>query len=157
MKYSPLHSLQPEYSMFKRDIEKEIIPFCIENNIAIITYAPLYSGLLTGKFFLEGAPVPDDTNRRMKRKNFEEPFFSINKETLQALKNIADQYGKTLTQLAINWNFNQKGVTSTIVGIRNPAQAEHNLRTTDRNISETDMQQIDQILQLRVKKISAYE
>ena len=118
-KYCPLHSLQPPYSMFDRKIEKDIVPFCMENNIAIITYAPLYSGILTGKFFFDNIPVPDDTNRKMKKKDFQEPRLSINKATLSQLKAIASQYKKTLTHLVINWNFSQKGITSSIAGMRN--------------------------------------
>ncbi|MCF7888357.1 MAG: aldo/keto reductase, partial [Candidatus Omnitrophica bacterium] len=107
MKYCPLDCLQPEYSMFVRDIESDVVPFCQKNNIAIISYAPLYSGLLTGKFFLKESTIPSDRNRKLKSFHFTEPYFSINKETLEELESIASGYQKTLTQLVINWNFSQ--------------------------------------------------
>ena len=153
MNYSPLHCLQPEYSMFKRCIEDEIVPFCQEHKISIITYAPLYSGLLTGKFYLDNLPVPDDTNRRMKKKELEEPLFSINKDTLSQLKEIASGYKKTLSQLVINWNFSQKGITSAIVGTRNLKQVQDNLGSLNWSISDADMQKINQILSQREHKI----
>ncbi len=153
MKYCPLHCLQPQYSMFYRNIEEDIVPFCLENNIAIISYAPLYSGLLTGKFFLDGKKVPKDTNRKMKAKEFEEPRVSINKETLLALKKIADGYNKTLTQLVINWNYSQSGITSSIVGTRNIAQLNDNLGSVDFQISDDDMKKIDEILKNRLTRI----
>ena len=157
MKYCPLHSLQPQYSMLVRDIEKEIVPFCSKNNIAILTYAPLYSGILTGKFFLDNVTVPDDINRKLKRKDFQEPRFSINKETLQFLKNIALGYKKTLTQLVINWNFSQPGVFASIVGARSASQLKENSASMGWDISQADRLLIEDILENRLKKIALTE
>lgn len=154
MKYSPLHSLQPQYSCFERGIEEEIIPFCIQNNVSIITYAPLYSGILTGKFFFEGIKVPNDTNRDLKKKDLEEPGCSINKEALSRLKDIAANYQKTLAQLVINWNFSQNGITSTIVGTRNLSQFKDNLGACNWQISRDDMDKIDKILKERLTRIN---
>ena len=155
MKHSPLHVLQPQYSMFQRDIEQDIVPFCLENNIGIISYAPLYSGILTGKFFFDNVKVPDDTNRRMKQKDFQEPKLSINKNTLSQLKEIAAIYKKTLTQLVINWNFNQEGIVSSIVGTRNLSQLEDNLGSIGWKISSDDMEKIGQILRKRESQIKS--
>jgi len=153
-KYAPIHSLQPPYSMFDQSIEEEIIPFCIENSIGIITYAPLYSGLLTGKFFLDGANIPGDINRKMKKQHLEEPFFSINKATLVKLKKIADKNGKTLAQLALNWNFNQRGIISAIAGTRKLAQLYDNLGSADWKLVEEDLITIGNILFQRLEKIN---
>ena len=153
MKQSPLHCLQPQYSMFYRDIEKDIVPFCLKNNIAIISYAPLYSGLLTGKFFLDDKKVPGDINRKMKAKEFEEPRATINKETLSTLKKIADGYGKTLTQLVINWNYTQGGITSSIIGTRNTSQLSDNLGSVGFKISKVDREKIDTLLKKRLEQI----
>ncbi|MBD3263904.1 MAG: hypothetical protein GF375_02230 [Candidatus Omnitrophica bacterium] len=154
-KYSPLHCLQPEYSMFNRSIEKETVNYCLENNIAIISYAPLYSGLLTGKFFLNGAAVPEDINRKMKSKDLSEPLYSINKTFLLKLDGIASKYGKTLTQLAINWNFSQRGIISSIVGMRNEIQAEENLGSMGWSISDDDKKEIDSLLAQRSEEINS--
>ncbi|MCK4912400.1 MAG: aldo/keto reductase [Candidatus Omnitrophica bacterium] len=156
-KYAPIHSLQPSYSMFDRDIEEEVIPFCIENSIGIITYAPLYSGLLTGKFFLDGAKIPGDINRKMKSRDLEEPCFSINKTTLIKLKKIADKHGKTLAQLALNWNFNQKGVTSAIAGARKLSQLYDNLGSTGWKLDKEDLTMIRDILAERFIEIEKVE
>jgi len=153
MKYCPLHILQPQYSMFERGIEDDIISFCIANNIGIISYAPLHSGILTGKFFFDNVKVPNDINRQMKRLEFQEPRLTINKKTLSQLKDIASSYKKTLTQLVLNWNFNQKGITSTIVGIRKLSQLEDNLGSVGWKISSQDMQKIYIILKERESKI----
>jgi aryl-alcohol dehydrogenase-like predicted oxidoreductase len=155
MKYCPIDSLQPEYSMFKRDIEPEIVPFCQDNDIAIISYAPLYSGLLTGKFFLTDTDIPKDRNRKLKSFHFTEPYFSINKETLQELKVIASGYEKTIAQLVINWNFSQSGITSSIVGSRKEKQLEENLGSMGWKLSTEDQEKIDEILKQRTRKINA--
>jgi len=153
MKYSPLHCCQPQYSMFVRDIENDTVPFCLDKKIAIITYAPLYSGLLTGKFFLDDRKIPNDINRKMKRQDLEEPRFSINKEALTELRKIASSCGRTLTQLVINWNFNQKGITSAIVGTRKASQLEDNLGSVGWKISEGDLKTIEGILSERLERI----
>ncbi len=153
MKHSPLHLLQPQYSMFERSIERNTVPFCMENNIGIITYAPLYSAILTGKFFFDNVKVPEDINRQMKQAEFKEPRLTINKETLSRLKEIAAQYKKDLTQLVINWNFSQKGITSCIVGIRKLSQLEDNLGSVGWKISSDDMEKIGQILNERESQI----
>jgi len=156
-KYSPIHSLQPSYSMFDRRIEEDVVPFCIENSIGIITYAPLYSGLLTGKFFLDGAKIPSDINRKMKSQDLEEPCFSINKTILLKLKDLAGKYGKTLAQFVLNWNYNQKGITSAIAGTRKLAQLYDNLGSVGWKISEEDLRTIDDILAERLSKIEKVE
>ena len=152
MKYSPLHTLQPPYNMFKRRIENDIIPFCLENNISIIIYAPLNSGILTGKFFFDNVEIPDDFCRR-NHKDLKEPFFSLNKETLRRLKEIAQKYNKTLTQLVINWTLTKKGITSVLVGARSRQQIEENIGGAGWTINNQDNEKIEQILKEREKKI----
>lgn len=153
-KYSPLHSLQPPYSMFDRKIEEDIIPCCIENSIGIITYAPLYSGLLTGKFFLDETKVPNDINRKMKKEDLEEPRFSINKDALSKFKKIADKYKKTLPQLVLNWNYNQGGITSAIAGTRKLLQLYDNLGSVGWKIPGEDLRTIEDILREREDKLA---
>lgn len=152
-RYCPLDILQPEYSMFKRDIESEIIPYCRKNDIGIISYAPLYSGLLTGKFFLNDNPVPSDTNRQLKSMHFKEPYFSLNRKALKKLKTIASTYQKTLTQLVINWNFSQNGVTSSIVGARKPSQIKENLGSAGWKLTDEDLGKIGLILSEREEEL----
>jgi len=157
MKYCPLHCLQPQYSMFFRDIETEVLPFCREREISVITYAPLYSGILSGKFFLEGVQVPLDLNRKIKDKEFKEPRISINTQALQGLKEIASSYQKTLSQLAINWNFSQNGVTSAISGMRSRNQFEDNIGSCGWEMSGEDMARITKILDAREANIKDAE
>ena len=153
MEHSPLHFLQPPYNMFKRDIEKDIIPFCIKHKICIINYIPLHSGILTGKFFFQDVPVPNDVCRK-KHRDLHEPLFSINKEILTKVKTIADKYNKTLTQLVLKWTYMQQGITSVISGARNIFQIEDILGSTDWELEQKDIDNINEILKERDEKIS---
>jgi len=148
MKYSPLHSLQPPYSMFRREIEKDILPFCIENNLSVIVYSPLHGGVLTGKFHLDGAKIPED-ERRKNIPDLKEPAFSRDKKILEKLREIANRYGKTLAQFALNWTFNQKGITTILVGARNIRQLKENINCTDFEISQEHLKQVEELLSQR--------
>ncbi len=152
LKYAPLHTLQPPYNMFRREIEEEIVPFCARHNIAILGYIPLHSGILTGKFFFDDVPVPDDLCRR-RHKDLHMPLFSINKEVLTRLKAMAQNYCVSLTQLVINWTAHQPQITSVLVGARTRAQLQENSRSLGWEISAGDTEQIEQILAERQEKI----
>lgn len=151
MKSSPLHSLQPRYSMFRREIESETLPFCIKNNIAVIAYSPLDSGVLTGKFFF-GEKIPQDKVRSINY-DLKEENFALNKEVIIKLKEIASKYKKNLAQLALNWVIVQKGLTCAIVGARNPSQIEENTGSAGWEMNKEDMEPIESILKEREERI----
>jgi aryl-alcohol dehydrogenase-like predicted oxidoreductase len=148
MRYCPLHMIQPPYNMFMRQIEDDIVPFCIEHDIAILVYAPLHSGILTGKFFDSQAAAPQGHGRKNFR-DLKEPLRSINKDLVRRLGEIAAGYGKTLTQLVLNWTLRQKGITALIVGARSAAQLEENTGGADWRIGEDDMRTIETLLSQR--------
>ncbi|MCK5707318.1 MAG: aldo/keto reductase [Candidatus Aureabacteria bacterium] len=154
MKYSPLHSLQPHYNMFIRDIEKGTVPFCIENNISILSYSPLHAGILTGKFFFDNVPTPKDIVRYHHTIDLEEPRLSINKDALFKIKEIAEKYCYTLSQLVIYWTFNQKGITAALVGARNNDQLYCNAKSASIDIDKDDINKINSILNKREQNIS---
>ena len=151
LQFCPLHCLQPPYNMFRREIESEILPFCIKNNIAVIAYSPLNNAILTGKFFF-GEKIPQDKvrsiNYDLRGRNFE-----VNKEIILKLKDIACRYKKSLAQLAINWIIAQKGMISAIVGARRPAQIQENIGALGWEIVEEDMHLIESILKEREERI----
>ena len=153
-KHCPLDAVQLEYSLFNRKIEAETLPYCLENGIGVLSYSPLFSGLLTGKFFLPAKKlIPADRARREKSAHFEEPLFSINRDALKKLNSIAEGYGKTLTQLAVNWNFSRKGIASSIAGSRSPGQVSENAGSLSFRISDSDIKRIDEILLEREREI----
>ncbi|MHC4139402.1 MAG: aldo/keto reductase [Planctomycetota bacterium] len=147
LKYGQIVSLQPMYSMLERDVEKDRLPFCIDNNIGIICYSPLASGVLTGKY---------DENTRFKDwrgqniiGNFTGEVYVSHIKKVKELKKIAQKHDKTLAQLAINWLLHQKGVTTAIVGVKNPGQVEQNIGAVGWDISGDDLKAISDILNER--------
>lgn len=121
---TPLASNQVPYSMVLRDIEKEVVPFCIDNGIGILAYSPLQRGLLTGKI------TPDykfnEGDHRKSTKFFQEPNLSRTNAFLDEIKPIAEKHDATLAQLVINWTLQQPGITSVLVGARNKEQVAQN-------------------------------
>ncbi|MDD5439863.1 MAG: aldo/keto reductase [Candidatus Omnitrophica bacterium] len=148
MEHCPLHALQPPYNMFRREIEDEVLPFCIEHKIACLVYQPLHAGILTGKFFFDGATIPNDINRK-NHPDLKEPLYSLNKEILAKMKDIARKYDKTLTQLVINWTSLQAGVTSVLVGARNYDQVDENIESVGWTIEQKDLDAIYALLDIR--------
>ena len=93
----------------------------------------------------------------MKHKELEDPRLSINKEIFSQVKAIAQDYGRSLAQLVINWNFSQKGITSAIVGTRNLVQLKDNLLSVGWKISQQDTLRIEELLKERADRIKRSE
>ena len=123
-KVAEITSLQPPYSMLNRGVEDEILPFCQRNNIGVINYSPMQSGLLTGAMTRERINnMPEDDHRR-NRKEFKEPQLSRNLELADLLKRIGSRHNVEAGVVAIAWTLNHPAVTAAIVGGRSPEQVE---------------------------------
>lgn len=136
MKFGVLSSDQPKYNMLEREIEADVLPFCREHNIGVLCYSPLAHGILTGKVGMEREFTGDDLRR-------EHPLYTPDRREktlrfLERIKPIAEKYGKTLAQLALNWTIHQPGVTAAIVGARRPEQIDENVGGADWRISRED-------------------
>ncbi len=136
-------SLQPPYSLFFRHIEKSIVPFCLENDIGIIAYSPLAQGLLTGKFSPENRPEPEDI--RSRNKLFQSPTFEAAIEAVATVREVGERYGKTPAQTAIRWVIQQPGITSAIVGGRNPHQVQENVGATGWKLDDEDIKLLSSV------------
>ncbi len=152
---APVASLQPPYSMLRRDAEKDLLPYCKKHNIGVVAYSPMQRGLLTGKFSKDylATLAPDD--HRLRSAEFTEPQFSINLEFVEELKLIAARAGKTIAQLAIAWVLRRPEVTAAIVGARRPSQIEETAPAADFKLSKTDLAEIEKLLVEREKKLSS--
>ena len=152
-KIHPVASLQPSYSMIRRGVEEQLLGYCAENNIGVVAYSPMGRGLLTGKFSQERlAGLPLDDHRR-KSPEFHEPQFTATLELVDKLRLIAERNGKTLAQLVIAWVLRRSEVTSAIVGARRPEQIEETAPASDWNLAEEDIEEIEQLLAERQRKI----
>jgi aryl-alcohol dehydrogenase-like predicted oxidoreductase len=121
---APITSLQPPYSMLRRAIEEEILPFAQANNIGVVNYSPMVSGLLTGKMTSErvAAFPPDDWRRRAVE--FNEPRLSRNLRLVELLREFGKQHNVEPGVVAVAWTLYHPAVTAAIVGGRSPQQAE---------------------------------
>ncbi|MDH5459010.1 MAG: aldo/keto reductase, partial [Nitrospinota bacterium] len=148
LKIGPLVSLQPEYSLLQRSIEKEAVPFCLIHDIGIIAYSPLASGVLTGKY-------DRDTKFKDWRSKgiigqFTGEAFVKNIEKVEQFKAIAESEGKTCGQMAVNWVTHQPGVASALVGVKNDRQVEENLKSVGWKMEAPVQDQINQIFAVEV-------
>jgi aryl-alcohol dehydrogenase-like predicted oxidoreductase len=135
---------QMQYSMLNRSIEKEIVPYCISNNIGILAYSPLQRGLLAGKItkghkFNEGDSRPSTIYYR-------EPNFSRILKLNDDLGKIADELNVTPAQLVLNWTINQPGITCALAGARNPGQVLDNIKAAGFTIPEEIMSVINRLI-----------
>ncbi|MCA2723508.1 MAG: aldo/keto reductase [Microcystis sp. M048S1] len=140
--YARIESIQPPYSLFWRSVEKEIMPYCIDNNISILAYSPLAQGLLTGKFRNGYQLAAED--HRIKNKLFHGENFQRVQAALNQLEPIAERYNCSLAQLSLAWLIKQPQ-TNAIAGVRNAAQAVNNAQAMTINLTPEDLKLIDNI------------
>ncbi len=125
MKLGKIESLQPDYSLLNRSIEKEVVPYCERNKIGIIAYSPLASGLLTGKYG-KNAKFSDWRGKGIIG-CFSGAQFEKNMEKVARLKAMGKSIGKTCGQMAINWVVSQGQLTTALLGVKNEQQVAENV------------------------------
>lgn len=142
----PVAGLQPPYSLLRRDIETDLMPYCAKNNVGLVCYSPMQKGLLTGKFSKEHMQTLADDDHRRSDPNFSGARFERNLQIVEALKDIAQRSGKTVAQLAIAWVLRKEEVTAAIVGARRPGQIEETVQAGDWVLDEKEIAEIETIL-----------
>ncbi len=135
-------SIQPQYNLLARDIELEILPACMDNGIGLLPWSPLGGGWLTGKYSRSERPegasrLGEDPNRGVEaydRRNTETTW-----KVLEAVEDIANARGSTMSQVALNWVRNRPAVSSVLLGARTVAQLTDNLGALSWNLTEDEM------------------
>jgi aryl-alcohol dehydrogenase-like predicted oxidoreductase len=146
-KIAPVTSLQPPYSLIHREIEDEVLPYCLREGIGVIVYSPMASGLLTGAMTRErAAKLPKDDWRRG-HPDFTEPNLSRNLELVDRLKEIAKRHNRSVGEVAIAWVLRNPAVSGAIVGARNARQAEGVMRAGDLRLSDKEVSEIEEFLE----------
>jgi aryl-alcohol dehydrogenase-like predicted oxidoreductase len=140
--YGRIDSVQPPYSLFWRKIEKDLVPYCVENNISILAYSPLAQGLLTGKFGPNHQFDPEDN--RAKNQLFQGETYQRAQQALEKLRPIAERHQTTLGNLALAWLIAQPKAHA-IVGARNTEQAVQNAKAGEVTLSAEELAEIDKI------------
>jgi aryl-alcohol dehydrogenase-like predicted oxidoreductase len=141
-KIAPITSLQPPYSMLRRAIEKEQLPFAQKHGIGVINYSPMVSGLLTGAMTAErvkGFP-PDDWRRRAPE--FNEPRLSRNLRLVDLLREIGNGHGVSPGVVAVAFTLHHPAITAAIVGGRSGSQVEGMAPALEFRLSDGEFKQI---------------
>lgn len=143
-------SNQPQYNMFYRNIESEIMPLCHREGIGIINFSPLDQGILTGKY-KPGEPLPEGSRATDSRQN---QFMNLSQGELdqqqltkvQKLGSIAQQENLTMSQLALAWCLRNPALSSVIIGATKASQVEDNAGAAGKKLSAQTLDAIEQIL-----------
>lgn len=139
----PVVAHQHQYSLLRRDIERDILPFSRRRHIGVLAWSPLASGFLVESFDLTSLTHDDF---RLRLPFAQEPAWSSIERARGALMSVAYQHGKRLEDLAIAWILRQPGMTGAIVGARNQREAERMVDGVDWMLTSHDMAAIDDAL-----------
>jgi aryl-alcohol dehydrogenase-like predicted oxidoreductase len=132
-----LASNQVPFSMVKRNIETDVIPYCIEHHKGILAYSPMERGLLTGK--MKPGQQFGEGDHRAGLKFFKDENIERTNAFLAKVKPLADEKNATLGQLVIRWTINRPGITVALVGARNAEQASQNAKAIEVKLNEEEM------------------
>lgn len=145
-KIAPITSLQPPYSMLRRGVEAEILPYAQANGIGVINYSPMLSGMLTGKMTAERiAAMPADDWRR-NSVEFNEPLLSRNLRLVELLREIGSGHGVNPGVVAVAWTLHHPAITAAIVGGRSGSQVEEIVPALEFRLSQSEYEQIGAFL-----------
>ncbi|MBO0796531.1 MAG: aldo/keto reductase, partial [Ktedonobacteraceae bacterium] len=146
-KIAPISSLQPPYSLIHPEVQEEILPFCERNNIGVIVYSPMASGLLSGGMNRDRVRNFARDDWRRNSQDFQEPRLSRNLELAKLLSDIGFPYNVPAGVVAIAWTLNNPAVTGAIVGLRSVEQLEEILPAAEFHLTERELAQIDKFLE----------
>jgi aryl-alcohol dehydrogenase-like predicted oxidoreductase len=136
-------SLQPPYSLLHREIEDQVLPYCLREGIGVIVYSPMASGLLTGAMTRERAANLPKDDWRKNHPDFTEPNLSRNLALVERLQELARRHNRSAGEVAIAWTLHHPAVTGAIVGARNARQAEGVMRAGDLRLTDGEVNEIE--------------
>jgi aryl-alcohol dehydrogenase-like predicted oxidoreductase len=140
---APVTSLQPPYSLVHREIEDQVLPYCLGAGIGTIVYSPMASGLLTGAMTRERAAQLPRDDWRKSHPDFTEPNLSRNVALVERLREIAERHNRSAGEVAIAWTLHNPAVTGAIVGARNARQAEGVMRAGELRLTNEEVNKIE--------------
>jgi aryl-alcohol dehydrogenase-like predicted oxidoreductase len=140
---APVETLQPQYSLIERDVEREVLPYAEREGMGVIAYSPMGSGLLTGRMTRERIESLAEGDWRKRDPRFQEPLLTEHLELVERLTAVAQRHGTTPGAIAVAWTLRHPAVDGAIVGFRRPDQVEPilpaaNLELTDEDVAEIE-------------------
>jgi len=144
MRYGEISAYQPEYNLLSRGIETEIMPFCRENGISILSYNSLAKGILTGAFHLYGATL-EPRDFRNAKPHFQKPNLEVQRRLILLLEEVAKRHGATVSQVATSWTLAQPGMTSAIIGTQNQKHFLENIKAFEVKLTGDELREIGEV------------
>jgi aryl-alcohol dehydrogenase-like predicted oxidoreductase len=148
----PLAACQPHYNMLQREIEADVLPWCVEHGVSLMVYWPLMKGLLAGKLARDHQFDPRDG--RAKYPMFRGEEWRKNQDFLDTLRPIAAEVGRTVAQVVINWTIQQPGITAALCGAKRPEQIRDNAAAMEWKLSAEQLARIDRAIAERGPAVS---
>lgn len=140
-KVCPLASIQEPYSILRKDIEEDLVPYVIDNEIGILAYSPLQRGILAGKY--QPGHVFNAGDTRAGSKYYQDDYLLKVNSFLDAIKPIAAGKNVTIAQVILRWTLSQPGITIALAGARNAQQALDNASVMELTLSDHELSEID--------------
>jgi aryl-alcohol dehydrogenase-like predicted oxidoreductase len=140
---APVTSLQPPYSLVRREVEQETLPYCRSEGLGVVVYSPMASGLLTGAMTRERAASLPASDWRGRDLEFHEPRLSKNLALVERLRKVGQRHGRPPGQVAIAWTLRNQTVTGAIVGARNAKQVEGNVGAAELHLTDEEIAEIE--------------
>jgi aryl-alcohol dehydrogenase-like predicted oxidoreductase len=144
--WAPFVTIQPQYSLVTRDIEREVLPAALDSGLGVLPWGPLGGGFLSGKYHRD-APPPPDSRIAGAADDLEEAWgrraTERNWAIVEAAQRVAEETGHSMAQVAINWLLSRPGVTAPILGARTVQQLEDNLGATGWRLEQAQLEALD--------------
>jgi aryl-alcohol dehydrogenase-like predicted oxidoreductase len=137
-------AVQPPYNLLQRDVEKDILPYCQQEGLGVLTYTPLMGGFLTGKYS-KAAPPPAGSRFEFNSRLWQRVDNESNFAVLEQLENVAKDLGISMSKLAIAWILKNPIVTAPIVGASSTEQVEENCRIAEISVDDEAYQKLNEL------------
>jgi aryl-alcohol dehydrogenase-like predicted oxidoreductase len=138
---APVESVQPPYSLARREIERDVLPYCLEQKIGVIVYSPLESGLLSGRMTRERIEsLPHSDWRKRRGEEFQEPKLTRNLALAERIRDAAVRRAISPAALAVAWTLRHPAVTGAIVGARRPEQVDEVVKAAEIDVTDIEVE-----------------
>jgi aryl-alcohol dehydrogenase-like predicted oxidoreductase len=142
-----VESLQPPFSLIRREAGRTVIPWCVQHRTGVIAYSPMQSGILTDRFSHERVRAMAEDDWRRRSANFSEPALSRNIALRDAVRPIAERHGTSVSTVAIAWTLAWRGTTGAIAGARSPGQLDGWIEAASLELDGDDLDEISRAIE----------
>lgn len=151
LRFSRFISIQPQYSLVNREMDREVLPLCIEEGVGVIPWAPLGGGFLTGKYSRDHEPTEGRLSSKAGESRWEIRNTVKNFLILDEVQRLAKLKDKSPAQVSLNWLMNKPGITSPIFGARTLEQFTENMGAIGWKLSESEWNSLNEASELPVE------